>query len=84
MDSGWVKHLAEPEINESMFIGIFVHPCNPVNIWQISLSSFVYVPKEVSPDLWLSSISDAEKYVRLYVGLPGSELSSSSSIKMLT
>ena len=67
-----------------MLIGIFVHPWNPVNIWQISLSSFVYIPKEVSTDLWLCSISDAEKYVRFYVGFPGSELSPSSSIKMLT
>ena len=33
--------------------------------------------------LWLSSTSDAEKCVRLYVGFPGSELSPSSSVKML-
>ena len=34
--------------------------------------------------LWLSSTSDAEKSERLYVGFPGSELSPSSSIKVLT
>ena len=49
-----------------------------------SFSSFESSPKEVRTELWLSSNSDAEKYVRLYVGFPGSELSPSSSIKMLT
>ena len=42
------------------------------------------LPNEVRIDLWLSSISDAEKSVRLYVGFPGSEFSVSTSVKMLT
>ena len=42
-----------------------------------SSSSLVSIPNEVRTDLWLSSTSDAEKSVRLYVRFPGSELSSS-------
>ena len=38
-----------------------------------SSSSLVSIPNEVRTDLWLSSTSDAEKSVRLYVGFPGSE-----------
>ena len=47
-----------------------------------SSSSLVSIPNEVRTDLWLSSTSDAEKSVRLYVGFPGSELSPSSSDKI--
>ena len=35
-----------------------------------SSSSLVSIPNEVRADLWLSSTSDAEKSVRLYVGFP--------------
>ena len=35
-----------------------------------SSSSLVSIPNEVRTDLWLSSTSDAEKSVRLYVGVP--------------
>ena len=49
-----------------------------------SSSSLVSIPNEVRTDLWLFSTSDAERSVRLYVGFPGSELSPSSSDKMLT
>ena len=49
-----------------------------------SSSSLVSIPNEVRTDLWLSSTSDAERSVRLYVGFLGSELSPSSSDKMLT
>ena len=49
-----------------------------------SSSSLVSIPNEVRTDLWLSSTSDAEKSVRLYVWFPGRELSPSSSDKMLT
>ena len=49
-----------------------------------SSTSLVSIRNEVRTDLWLSSTSDAERSVRLYVGLPGSELSPSSSDKMLT
>ena len=44
----------------------------------------VSIPNEVRTDLWLSSTSDAERSVKLYVGFPGSELSPSSSDKMLS
>ena len=44
-----------------------------------SSSSLVSIPNEVRTDLWLSSTSDAERSVRLYVGFQGSELSPSSS-----
>ena len=47
-------------------------------------SSHDSIQNEVKTDLWLSSTYDAEKSVRLYVGFPGSELSPSSSVKMLT
>ena len=40
-----------------------------------SSSSLVSIPNEVRTDLWLSSTSDAERSVRLYVGFPRSELS---------
>ena len=33
-----------------------------------SSSSLVSIPNEVRTDLWLSSTSDAERSVRLYVG----------------
>ena len=49
-----------------------------------SSSPFVSIPKEVRTDLWLFSTSDAEKSVRLYVGFRWSELSPSSSNKILT
>ena len=71
--------------NESVFEWIFMH------LWMIqymngkaSSSSLVSIPNEVRTDLWLSSTSNAEKSIRLYVGFPGSELSPSSSVKMLT
>ena len=42
--------------------------------------SLVSIPNEVTTDLWLSSTSDAEKAMRLYVGFPESELSPNKSI----
>ena len=47
-----------------------------------SSSSLVSIPNEVRTDLWLSSTSDAERSVRLYVGFPGSELSPSSVVSV--
>ena len=49
-----------------------------------SSSSLVSIPNEVKNDLWLSSTSNAEKSVRLYVVFHGSDLSPSSSDKKLT
>ena len=42
------------------------------------------IPKEVRSDVWLSSTSDAEKYLRLYFWFPESELNQTSSTKMLS
>ena len=47
-------------------------------------SSLVSIPNEVRSNLWLSSTSDAEKSMRLYLRFPGKELSPISSVKMLT
>ena len=60
-----------------------MHIWNPIHVMygKSSSSSLVSIPNEVRTDLWLSSTSDAERSVRLYVG---SELSPSSSDKMLT
>ena len=44
----------------------------------------ISIQKEARTDLWLSSTSDEEKFVRLFVGFPGSELSLSSTVKILT
>ena len=47
-------------------------------------SPLVSIPKELRTNWSLSSTSDAEKSMRLYVGFPGSDLSPSSSVNMLT
>ena len=61
-----------------------MHLWNPIFDDKPSSSSLVSIPNEMNTDLWLSSTSDAEKSVRLYVGFPDSEFSLSSSAKMLT
>ena len=47
-------------------------------------SSLVSIQNEVRADMGLSSTSDAEKSMRVYVGFPGIELRPNSSVKMLT
>ena len=49
-----------------------------------SSSSLVSILNEVRTYEWLSSSFDAEKSMRMYEGFPLSELSPSSSVKMLT
>ena len=52
------------------------------NVSHRHLSLFQMISNEVRTDLWLSSTSDAEISVRLYVGFP-SELRLISSVKIL-
>ena len=82
MDRWLVDHLGEPAMNLWLYgflciFGIqytYDKPSSP---------SLVSIPNEVRTNVWLFSTSDAEKFVRLYVGSPGSELSPGSSAKML-
>ena len=83
MDRDLVEHLAEPTMNRCWYGLLCIFEIQWI-YGKSSSSSFGSIPKEVKTDLWLSSKSDAEKSVSLYVGFPGSELSPSSSIKMLT
>ena len=78
MDRGLVEHLAEPAMNRCLYGFYASLESNKYLAYRVRLGS---IPKEVRTDLWLSSTSDAEKSVRLYVGFPGSELSPSSSNK---
>ena len=83
MDRGLVEHLDEPAIILCLY-GFLCIFWIQYMYGKSNSSSFVYIPNEVRTDLWLSSTSDAEKWVRLYVGFSGSELSPSSSVKMLS
>ena len=71
MDRDLVEHLDEPAMNLCLYgflciLGIqFMYD-------KSSTSSLVSIQNEVRTDLWLSSTSDADKSVRLYVGFPGS------------
>ena len=67
--------------NESIFIWIGVYLRNHC---KSGISSLVSIPKEITTNLWFSSTSGAKKSERLYIGYLGSELSPSSSVKMLT
>ena len=82
MDRGLVEHLDEPAINMCLYGFLCIFGIQYM-YGKSSSSSIVSIPNEVRTDLWLSGTSDAEKSVRLYVGLSGSELSPSSSDKML-
>ena len=83
MDKSLVEHLDKPAINLCLY-GVLCIFGNQYMYGKSSSSSLVYIPNEVRTDLRLSSTSDAEKFLRLYVGFPGSELSLSSSVKILT
>ena len=76
MDRGLVEHLDAPAMNLCLygFLGIFVIQ---YMYGKSSSSSLVSIPNELRTALWLSSTSDAEKSVRLYVRSPESELSPS-------
>ena len=81
MDSGLVEHLDEPAMNLCLYGFLYIFRIQYMYGKSIS-SSLVSIPNEVRTDLCLSSTSDAEKTVRVYVGLAGSKLS--SSVKILT
>ena len=83
IDKDLVEHLDEPAINLCLYGFSCIFGIQYMN-GKSSASSFVSIPNEVRTDLWLSSYSDAERSVRLYVGFPGSELSPRSFDKMLT
>ena len=84
MDRCLVEHLDEPAVNLCLYGVLCIFGIQYIMNGKSSSSSLVSIPNEVRTDLWLSSTSDAEKSVKLYVGFPGSELSPSSSVNMLT
>ena len=83
IDRGLVEHLDEPAMNLCLYGFLCIFGIKYM-YGKSSSSSLVSIPNEVRTDLWLSSTSDTETSVRLYVGFSGSELSPSSSVKMLT
>ena len=83
MDRGLVEHLDEPAMNVCLYGFLYIFGIQYMYD-KSSSSSLVSIPNKVRTDLWLSSTSDAEKSVRLYVGFPGGELSPSSFVKMRT
>ena len=78
-----VEHLDEQAMNLCLYVFCLCIFGIQYMYGESSSSSLVSIPNDVRTDLWLSSTSDAENFVRLYVGFPGSELSQSSSDKML-
>ena len=68
-----MEHLGEPAMKLRLYgiLCIFGFQCMYGKSSSSSLSLF---QMKWGPILWLSSTSDAEKPVRLYVGFPGSEL----------
>ena len=83
IDKGLEEHFDEPAMNLCLYGFLCIFGIQYM-YGKSSSSSLVSIPNEVRTDLWLSSTSDEERSVRLYVGFPGSELSLSSSDKMLT
>ena len=83
MDRCLVEHLDEPTKNLCLYGFLCIFGIQYM-YGKSSSSSLASIPNEVRTDLWLSSTSDVEKSVRLYVEFPGNELSPSSSVKMLT
>ena len=68
-----MEHLAEPAITRRLYGFLCIFGIQLI-YGKSSLSSFGSIPKEVRTHWRLSSTSDAEKSVRLYVGFSGSEL----------
>ena len=83
MDRGLVEHLDEPAMNLCLYGFLCIFGIQYM-YGKSSSSSPVSISNDVRSDLWLSSTSDAETSVILYVGFQGSELSPSSFVKMLT
>ena len=84
-----MEHLDEPAMNLCLYGFLYYIvfgslESNKYLYGKSSSSSLVSIPNEMRTDLWLSSTSDPEKSVRLYVGFQRIELSPSSSVKMLT
>ena len=77
-----MEHLDEPAMNLCLYGFVCIFGIQYM-YGKSSSSSLVSIPNKERTDLWLFSISDAEKSLRLYVGFPGSESSPSSSVKML-
>ena len=69
-----MEHLDEPAMNLCLYGFLCIFGIQYM-YGKSSSSSLASIPNEVRTDLWLSSTSDAEKSVRLYLGFPGSELS---------
>ena len=81
IDKGLVEHFDEPAMNLCLYGFLCIFGIQYM-YGKSSSSSLVSIPNELREkgrdlrtDLWLSSTSDAERSVRLYVGFPGSELS---------
>ena len=83
MDRGLVEHLDEPTMSLCLYAFLCIFGIQYIDGKSSSLS-LVSIPNVVRTDLWLSGTSDAEKYVILYVRFSESELSRSSSAKILT
>ena len=83
IDKGLVEHLDEPPMNLCLY-GVLCIFGIQYMYGKSSSSSLVSILNEGRTDLWLSSTSDAERSVRLYVGFPGSKLCPCSFDKMLT
>ena len=83
MDRGLQEHLDEPAMNPCLYGFLCIFGIQYM-YGKSSSSSLVSITNQVRTDLWLSSTSDAEQSVRLYVEFRGSELSPSASDKMLT
>ena len=77
MDRGLVEHLDEPAMN-LCFMDICASLESNIHVCMANLGH----RHKVRNDLLLSSNSDAEQSVRLYVRFPRNELRPSSSVKM--
>ena len=70
IDKGLVEHLDEPAMNLCLYGFLCIFGIQHM-YGKSSSSSLVSIPNEVRANLWLSSTSDTEKSVRLYVGFRG-------------
>ena len=67
MDKGLVEHFDVPAMNLCLYGFLCIFGIQYM-YGKSSSSSLVSVQNELRTDLWLSSTSDTEKSVRLYVG----------------
>ena len=73
MDRDLVEHLDEPAMNRSLY-GFCASFESNIYVANLAHHYLPLLPKEIRTNLWLSSTSDAEKSLRLYVGFLWSEL----------